>query len=59
MTKNMFEYSPALKKPKGKLRSRWKDNVHIRKMDVANWQDIAKNSNEWKRAIKQEIIHFG
>jgi hypothetical protein len=49
------------KRPKGRIKARWKDAVdnYIRKMEIFNWREVAKDRNEWRRVIAEALALLG
>jgi hypothetical protein len=60
-TKKIFRASLHQKRPKGRLETRWKDDVenNIRKMGIANWRQVAQDRDEWRRATRKVAYPSG
>ena len=61
MVNQIFHKNPPNKRPPGRPRVRWADNVQqdLRSMGVTNHKIVAQNRDEWRGVIEEAKIHFG
>jgi hypothetical protein len=53
MVKEVYEWSPALKRSIGRPKNRCEDDVKtdITKMKITNWKNCIKNRSKWKEFV--------
>jgi hypothetical protein len=61
MVSQIFHKIPANKRPKGRPRARWVDNIQqdLKCLRLTNHRTVAQNRAEWRRVIEEAKIHFG
>jgi hypothetical protein len=59
--KKIYQTSLHKKRPKGRPKARWKDEVEndIRKMQIDNLRQIAQDRDGWTRATREALILLG
>ena len=59
---NVLVGKPDGKKPLGRPRRRWEDNIKIELQEVGrgwgNWMELAQDSDRW-RALVSTVMNFG
>lgn len=61
LTKYIFHQKPVGSRPRGRPRSRFKDQVEedLRRLNIRGWRARARNGNEWRRLLEQARTHQG
>lgn len=56
-TKNKYQANLPQKRPKGRLKGRWKYDVDngIRKMGIFDWREVALDRNGWRRGTREKL----
>ena len=56
--KNIKRWKPMSKKPIGRSKIRWEDDVleYMKSMNVCNWKKVAQNRDRWKKVVEQAGI---
>jgi hypothetical protein len=60
VVKAIHSWKPISKRPKGRKKTRWKDDVKkdIQKLKVPNWRTLAQDRRRWKElAEKAKTLH--
>jgi hypothetical protein len=59
VAKTIYKWKPYAKRPKGRPRVRWEDDVRkeLRKMGVNNWKQRTQERKKWKEIIEQATTH--
>jgi hypothetical protein len=63
MVKAIYSWKPISKRPMGKPRTRWEDDVRkdIQKLEVPNWKTLVQGRRRWKelfekaKTLRQEL----
>ena len=60
-TKAVYTEELTGKRPRGRPRQRWKDNIKedLQNLEISNWQEMAKDRNEWRRVVSAAMILDG
>jgi len=58
MVKAIYSWKPISRRPIGRPRTRWKDDVRkdIQKIKVPNWKTLAQHRRKWKELIEKAKI---
>ena len=59
--KKVFKNTPGRKRPVGKPRNRWLDDVEndLKKMGVTGWRKTDKDRDTWKLILKEARVESG
>jgi len=57
--KSIYKWKPHARRPKGRPRLRWDDDVRddLRKMGINNWKHKAQETKSWRGIIEEAKIH--
>jgi len=60
-TRKITEWKPYKKRPVGRLRLRWMDQVEegLRRMKITDWRVKIENRQVWNRIVEQTKTHPG
>jgi len=55
MVKTIYSWKPLSRRPIGRPKTRWEDNVRkdIQKIKVPNWKTLAQDGRKWKELVKK------
>jgi hypothetical protein len=61
MVKNSTEWSPIGRRPKGRTKIRWMEDVSedLRIMKIKNWKQKAINREAWNKLVEKAKTHTG
>jgi hypothetical protein len=57
----MFQADLRQKRPKGRPKARWKDDVEndVKKIGSVNWRQVAQDRDGWRSVIGEALILLG
>jgi hypothetical protein len=60
-TKKIYQANLHHKGPKGRSNAGWKDDVEndVREMSFANWRQVTRDRDEWRRTFRETLILLG
>jgi hypothetical protein len=60
-TRKITEWSPYKKRPVGRPRLRWMDQVEedLKRMNITGWRVKAEDRQEWSRTVEQTKSRLG
>ena len=60
-TKKIYQATLHLKRPKGRPKARWKDDVEndARKMGIVNWRQVAQDEDGWRTEAGEGLVLVG
>jgi hypothetical protein len=55
ITQKIKRWKPTSKRPIGRPKMRWKDNVFedVKSMNVRSWKNAAQNRDSWKKVLER------
>ena len=58
MVKAMHSWKPISKRPTGRPKIRWEDDVKkdIQRLEVPNWKTLVQDRRRWKEAVEKAKI---
>jgi hypothetical protein len=60
MVKKLTEWNPIGRRPKGRLKIRWMEDMleDLRIMEIKNWKQKAINREDWNKLVEKARTHI-